>query len=293
VTDRPDESLSPALARRVLRALDLPERPATDHAGLCAVYAAWCRRVPFDNVRKTTALFRGDPGPLPGIDPEDFFEAWLADGTGGTCWPSCNALFALLVHCGFDVRRAAASMLDAGEPNHGTIVARADDAEWLVDSSMLTGVPLPLREGLHGRAPLEAEVEGPVGSWRVWFRTGSSDGLFPCRLLATPATVATFRERYEASRAAGPFNGRLYARRNTARGTVALRGAVRHELTSDGAATRALDAAALREALVADLGVSRDAVRRWEEAGVLQATLAAPLESGTTFPELPPSRRGR
>lgn len=37
-----------------------------------ALYAAWCRSVPFDNTRKLIALRAGDPGPLPGDSPRGF-----------------------------------------------------------------------------------------------------------------------------------------------------------------------------------------------------------------------------
>lgn len=91
-----------------------------DADGLRRIYQAWCRSVPFDNVRKLIVL-HGDPGaPLPGMDAEEFFTAWLQHGCGGTCWPSATALHALLAAVGFDPRLVAASMGDAGVPMHGT-----------------------------------------------------------------------------------------------------------------------------------------------------------------------------
>ena len=39
---------------------------------------------------------------MPGLPALDFFTAWLADGCGGTCWPTSNALWALLVDLGFE-----------------------------------------------------------------------------------------------------------------------------------------------------------------------------------------------
>ena len=115
--------------------------PPVDLDGLTAVYGAWCSRVPFDNLRKLIALHGGEPGPLPGLGAEDFFDAWLAHGTGGTCWPSANALHALLDSSGF-TRRVTASMFDQGERSHGTTIVTLEGVEHLVDSSMLT-TPLP------------------------------------------------------------------------------------------------------------------------------------------------------
>ena len=46
------EALSPDLLERVLSRLGLSATPAPDLNGLKTVYAAWCRGVPFDNIRK-------------------------------------------------------------------------------------------------------------------------------------------------------------------------------------------------------------------------------------------------
>jgi hypothetical protein len=58
---------------------------------------------------------------LPGTTPNDFFEAWLRDGAGGTCWPSSHALWALLAAAGFDPRRVVGAMRDTGYGSHGTV----------------------------------------------------------------------------------------------------------------------------------------------------------------------------
>ena len=47
------------LVGEVLRGLGI-ERPTIDRAGLAQLYSAWCRSVPFDNVRKLIALAAGD-----------------------------------------------------------------------------------------------------------------------------------------------------------------------------------------------------------------------------------------
>lgn len=126
--------LSEGFSRRQTRDLD----------GLRAVYAAWCRHVTFDNIRKLVALRTEPAGPLPGASAEDFFEEWLAHSAGGTCWPASNALHALLRALDFDARRVAGSMHDIGSPNHGSVKVRLANRDWVVDSSMLTNAPLPL-----------------------------------------------------------------------------------------------------------------------------------------------------
>ena len=46
-----EQYLAPDLVERVLSALGFSRAPAPELEGLARVYAAWCRRVPFDNVR--------------------------------------------------------------------------------------------------------------------------------------------------------------------------------------------------------------------------------------------------
>ena len=66
------EDLTPDLLERVLMRLGLSERPTPTLDGLQTLYAAWCRKVPFDNVRKLIHVHNHDPGPLPGDDATDF-----------------------------------------------------------------------------------------------------------------------------------------------------------------------------------------------------------------------------
>ena len=159
----PDDSggLHPALREQVLDRLGLPGPPRTDLEGLAALYGAWCARVPFDNVRKMIALRSRPDGPLPGLGAQDFFEQWMAHGAGGTCWPTSNALFELARALGFEARRVAGSMRDLGVVNHASVKVRADGREWLVDSSQLTNVPLPLDDQVfvHDDPVFPAEVE--------------------------------------------------------------------------------------------------------------------------------------
>jgi N-hydroxyarylamine O-acetyltransferase len=128
------ESIRPETAKQVLERLGLGEAPPPSLEGLNRLYRAWCRSVPFDNVRKRIALETNEPAPLPGAHAEDFLGAWLRHGTGGTCWPSSNGLFAVVRACGFDARRISASMWDQGEPNHGSVLVRIEGEDYVTDS---------------------------------------------------------------------------------------------------------------------------------------------------------------
>ena len=138
--------LSPTLVERVLDRLGLDTAPEPTPDGLGRLYGAWCQRVPFDNLRKLVHLHRGDRGPLPGSEPDDFFEAWLAHGAGGTCWAGNGALHALLAALGFPALRAIATMMVAPgiPPNHATVIVDLDGRRLVVDASILHGAPLEL-----------------------------------------------------------------------------------------------------------------------------------------------------
>jgi arylamine N-acetyltransferase len=144
----PTEALSMDLLEQVLNRLALSDRPAPTLDGLQTLYAAWCRKVPFDNVRKLIHLHSHAPGPLPGDDPAEFLEAWLAYGTGGTCWAGNGALHAVLVSLGFEAIRGMGTMHAAPEapPTHGTVVVTCGGSRYLVDASIMHGAPLPLHE---------------------------------------------------------------------------------------------------------------------------------------------------
>ena len=118
------EALAPALLERVLSKLGLSEPPSPTLEGLRTLYPAWCRKVPFDNIRQLIHRRSHDPSPMPGGDATEFFEAWLVYGTGGTCWSGNGALHALLLSLGFEAARGLCTMLVAPDipPNHGSVL---------------------------------------------------------------------------------------------------------------------------------------------------------------------------
>ena len=217
--------LDPALRDDVLARLGLDRPPSLDLAGLTSLYTAWCRRVPFDNLRKLVALATAKGGPLPGIDPDDFFRAFLAHGTGGTCWPSSEAWLALLRACGFEARRAAAAMLPVPipedsphRPNHGSTIVTLDGTDYVADTSMLSEQPLRL-------GGTTATTDDPVvgidadrtgDRWTLRFMPWRPEGRLACELDPAPVGGDVPAQRYEYSRTSSPFNADVHARRNFA-----------------------------------------------------------------------------
>lgn len=290
-----DPPLPPRLTERVLSRLGLHEPPPPDLDGLSALYRAWCMRVPFDNTRKTMALRAGTAGALPGTRAEDFFEHWLAHGTGATCWPSSNALLSILLAVGLDARRVIASMRDLGSPNHASAKVRIAGRDWLVDSSMLLNTPLPLGPGVFvGHDPVwPAEVESSNGTHIVWWHPPPREEYLPCRILVDPATFQEYVDGYERSRERSPFNEGLYARRNYPAALVILIGRTRHVRTPGGVESRDLTADELTQSLRDEIGLSGHMIDRWIGSGGLAGSLAPPAPStpGGGRHDVPPSRR--
>ena len=290
----PEDRLDDALRRRVLDRMGLTTPPPRSLGGLFALYRAWCAHVPFDNIQKVIALRTSRPGPLPGIDAEDFLTRWLHEGTGGTCWTSSNALYVLARTLGFDARRIAASMRDTGILTHASTVVHVGPDRWLLDSAMLTDVPLPLGQEVfvHEDPVYAAEVEPADDAHVVWWDCPPNPEYLPCRLQAGPVDHRFYREGYETSRARGPFNQRLYIRRNFPREMRLIVGNTRYSQTADGLDVQHLTEDGLVRALVEEMGVSPGVVEAWSRAGGLSASFEAPEGPPPPAPSRPrPSRR--
>ena len=258
--------VDPALRERVLAKLGFATAPAADFAGLAALYARWCQRVPFDNVRKLLHVRSADPGPLPGDTPADFFAAWLAHGTGGTCWAGNGALCTLLESLGFAARRGIATMLVAPDlpPNHGTVSVQLDGATWLVDASLLHGTPLrldPARETevSHPAWGVRARPEG--AKWLVHWRAQHRPEGLDCRVDSLDGSAADFATLHEDTRGWSPFNFSLYLRVQRGERVIGAAFGQRVEIDAQGVARRPLDAHERRRLLV-DAGIGPELVER-------------------------------
>ena len=262
------EELSLNLLERVLTRLGLSNRPAPTLDGLRTLYAAWCRNVPFDNVRKLIHVHHHDSGPLPGDDATDFFEAWLAYGTGGTCWAGNGALYTLLLSLGFHVSRGMGTMLVAPHiaalsDEHETLF---DEARYVVDVSMLHSEPLRLDTDrptgvTHPAWGVQCSTRD--GYWYIrWHPAHLLDGL-DCRLDHLHVARETFRERHEHTRPWSPFNYELYARLICGDAVVGTTGGQRVELDGAGGVVRKrLEGDDRIRLLVDELGMHEEIVQR-------------------------------
>ncbi len=208
------------LQERVLEKLGFSQAPPADLGGLEQIYAAWCFKVPFDNVRKLIDLAKDEPGPLPGSTACDFFEnGWLKHGAGGTCWAGNGALHALLESLGFSASRGVATMLVAPDlpPNHGTVVVHLNEEDYIVDASIMHLAPIPLKDTIDGGSttnarPFISALSRRNEKWHInWRPLHRPDGI-ECRIEYTPASHDEYLDRYERTRQWSPFNYELTAR---------------------------------------------------------------------------------
>jgi N-hydroxyarylamine O-acetyltransferase len=253
-----------SLIERVLEKLGFSTFPEPRLPGLTELYAAWCRGVPFDNVRKLLHLRSGQAGPLPGDDAEEFFTAWLRHGCGGTCWAGNGALHALLESIGFRAARAVATMVAAPNipPNHGSVVVDLDGGEYVVDASILHGEPLHMRRGED--VAIDHPAWGVTGRWEdghfvIHWRNFVTGAGMDCVFNSCGVGKAEFAERYEMTRGWSPFNYSLSLnllredhRIGAAWGNLA-------EIDASGALTqRPVDVGERRRFLVEDAGMSEE-----------------------------------
>jgi N-hydroxyarylamine O-acetyltransferase len=256
------ETLQEKLVERILARLGFNRRPDPSVDALRGLYSAWCERVPFDNIRKLIHVRAANPAPLPGSTPEDFFEAWLNFGAGGTCWPGAGALHALLVSVGFDAVRGIGTMLAAPNlpPNHGTVLVKLDGQFFLVDSSILHGHPLSLNK--DSESSISHSAWGIRGVWREgnwyiqWRPLMKLEG-FECRVDRFPAGEKDFTESYARTRGWSPFNYELSVRVNRGDKVIGVASGHAISLLPDGSVARApLTRDERRRLLIEDVGIT-------------------------------------
>ena len=283
-------SLAPELVERVLARLGFAQRPEPTLENLRRLYAAWCQRVPFDNVRKLIHVSTGNPGPFPGSTPEDFFEAWLRHGTGGTCWAGAGACQALLQSLGFQAERGLATMMAAPgiPPNHGTVRVHFGRENYLVDCSILHMEPLHLNRQpeihlAHAAWGLRAAQRD--GKWHLhWRPLHKLDGL-ECRLEEFGLSGTDYQQRYEQTRGWSPFNFQVAARLNKADRVVGLGMGNAVVLKPDGSVnSRPVSDAERRKILIEEIGLSEEIVSQ------LPADRPTPPPPGTKTAEAQANR---
>jgi N-hydroxyarylamine O-acetyltransferase len=254
------------LTDRVLERLGFHERPEATLEGLNAIYWAWCRRVPFDNVQKMIHLHTNAAGPLPGDDAESFFHAWLAHGTGGTCWAGNGGLHALVVSLGYSAVRGIGTMVTSPNvpPNHGTVLVHLDGERYMVDASILHGSALRLDEQEITRVAHPVwgvRCERRDGRWHIAWRPLHTPTGIDCRIERLEASRVEFQEAHERTRAWSPFNYAVSAR--LIRGDAVVGAAFGQRISIDGSGMivhEPIDRQTRDQVLIEQIGLSEEIV---------------------------------
>ena len=267
-------SLEPALSldlvERVLTRLGLHQRPTLDLDGLNFLYGAFSGHIPFDNVQKRIWFAGPQSAPLPGGDPNEFFNNFLKHGTGGTCWPINGALYALLRAVGFEACRIVGSVVVDGYPqgaNHGSVVVTLDGTRYLVDAWMASFFVLPLVPGLRtstgdGIHDIRAVPTGE-GFEIISYPGFDRDHPLPFRPEPEydPVDYNFFLTRADRTRTVGFFNDALFICRHFPEYILTLGRKNRIRLTANGNLTKSeVGRAERRRSLIAEFGLSEEIV---------------------------------
>jgi arylamine N-acetyltransferase len=268
--------LSTDLLERVLAKLGLNEKPATDLAGLNKVYAAFSANVSTDNILKRIWLVGDQKRPVTGGEPGEFFESWLAHGTGGTCFPASGALFALLSTLGFDAQRYLASVMMDGietDGNHGTVVVCMEGQDYLVDAQLGSYVALPLVVGCEtstGDGIHDIRAVPVADRFDIQWYPGSNRQtpmVTRLELKRGPVHHAVFLAQYALSalrdRKRSPFNDALFVGRHFPERILNLGRTTLTEVSADNLVSRRQVGIAERtEILIEIFGISPEVVAR-------------------------------
>ncbi len=263
-----DLVLSPVLVERVLLKLGFTDRPSLDLAGLNTLNAAYRGSVPFDNIQKRIWMAGERRTPVAGGDPTEFFESWLAHGTGGTCFPSNGALYALVHSLGFSARRIAGTVIVEGYPpggNHGTVLVTLDGVDYLVDGNLGAFKALPLvpdtaastGEGLHDISTVPIEGGFDV----LWYQGHNRQEPLTFRTEPEhdPVDHAFFLARYELTKQLSVFNDALFICRRFPDSIMVIGRKNKITVAADGIMTRTqITDAERRATLVEELGISEE-----------------------------------
>jgi arylamine N-acetyltransferase len=268
----PEPALAPELVERVLARLGLHQRPAPDLAGLNTLYAAFCGNVPFDNVQKRIWFASDQTAPLPGGNPTEFFENWLAHGTGGTCWPINGSLYALARALDFNARRIAGSVIVDGYPqgaNHGSVLVSVEGVDYLTDAWMssfkvlplIPGTPASTGEGIHDIRAVLIENGFELLCYAGWNREQ------PLPFHPEPehdqVDHAFWLARYDRTRKVGFFNDTLLISRHFPGSILTIGCTNKIRVAADGSLTKVKLTEAERKAvLVEELGLSEAIVEK-------------------------------
>jgi arylamine N-acetyltransferase len=271
-SETPEPALAPTLVERVLTKLGLRQRPALDLVGLHTLYAAFSANVPFDNVHKRIWFASPQTTPLPGGDPNEFFNNWLQHGTGGTCWPLNGAMYALAHSLGFNARRIVGSVIVEGYPrgaNHGSVLVTLDGISYLVDAWMaafkvlplISGKPSSTGQGIHDIRAVPIDTGFEIISYPGFDREHPLP--FRPEPEHDPVDHALFLTRYDRTKTVGFFNDAIFVCRHFPDSILTMGRKSKFHLAADNTLTKTEPTEAERKkSLIEEFGLSEQILEK-------------------------------
>jgi arylamine N-acetyltransferase len=252
--------------------LGLTEQPGIDLVGLNTLCAAFSGNVSNDNIQKRIWFAGEQTTPVTGGNPIEFFENWLAHGTGGTCYPINNAIYTLARALGFDARRIAGSNIVEGfdtDANHGSMLITLEGIDYLVDAQFAAFEALPLMPGQaastgKGIHDIEA-VPVEDGFHVLWYAGHNREQPIHFHLTPKydPVDHAIFLTLYErsTSNSRSPFNESLYISRHFSDSILTVGRKNKITVSSDNnVTTTELTDEERQKVLIEDFGISEQTV---------------------------------
>ena len=251
---------------RLMERMGFASDPEPTEETLNRIYKFWSRDVGYDNVLKRIYIAEGHEGPFPVMDPNDFIESWMQHGTSGSCWPSSEALYGVLVHAGFTPERVAGQMLECNDPmdpNHGALIVHLDGRRLYVDPGVAAEEALEIIPGQPNRTASKAFGIWDKGDGHVWWQPGHSRRAIEVVMDLRDLSYEFFADRYEKTKEFSLFNTALYIRRNRDDGILTFgRGNVLRVDTEGNLTAQPMDDARVPEFLVEHMGLSEEIAAR-------------------------------
>lgn len=257
-------ALKAGVYERVLQRFGFDGIPSTTREALDQIVRCWSRQVGYDNIQKRIFIAQGRTGAFPVQDPNEFFEAFMAHGTSGGCWPSAEAMFGLLRLTGFDVSRVAGTMPEVPDPMrpaHGAVDVRIDGRLFRVDPSLGAEAALELIVGTPTAQQNPAHGIWSDGDLKVWWRPGHSRAPLSVVIWQHDLSGAYFAYRNEATKQFSIFNNSLYVRKNIDEGVLTYgRGKLTRVSPQGELTTTDIATADLADLLINRFGLSAEIV---------------------------------
>jgi arylamine N-acetyltransferase len=267
-----EPQLSSEMLAGILSKLELRQRPKPDLEGLNQVYSAYCGHVCNDNIQKRIWLTGPKTSPVTGGDPIEFFENWLAHGTGGTCFAASGGLYTLLHALGFDAKRVSGSVIRQGieaHANHGSVLVCLNDKNYLVDPQhasftalqIIQGMPSSTGIGIHDTraVPIAGgfELQSFPGANRqepVQIQFNTENWLVDHSFFLAHYALSALRERNRS-----PFNEALYVCRRFPESKLIVGRGNKIVIASDNTVTKSeITVEQRNQILVDEFGISEE-----------------------------------